>query len=207
MLIERRVGGRTLRADCQQRNQVTAAAAIAAFEPLAADADLADGALVRFGFSMLRLELDGDALRLTEPVFEAWPHARWSPTIDITLDVTAFQVRLLAAVDAEGEDAWFDQLLLSAPGALDESENFLRRIGSVDECDSGWLLGTLRDPEALTAADALEPVEIARLVSRHRTLLGALALPRGWVAIVMGNEIREVYDPGGNERLAGKLRA
>ena len=156
---------------------------------------------------MLRLELEGDVLQLTEPVFEAWPRPRWRPTIDVTLDVTASQVRLLAAVETEGEDSWFDQLLLTAPGALDERENFLRRVGSVDELDSGWLLGTLRDPEALTAADNLEPVEIARLVARHRTLLQALALPRGWVAIVIGDTIREVFDASGKELLASRFGA
>ena len=198
MLIERTLGGRTLRAECAERNQDFATDAIAAFEQAG---DIGPGNEIRFGFSLLRLAPDGDSLRLTEPVFESWPELSWRETIDVTLDVTATQVMLLAEVGAAGEDAWFDQLLLATPGALAEPELFLRRTSAAAEDDSGWLLGSLRDPEALADATALEPVPIAQLVASRKSLLAALALPRDYVAIFVENAVEQVLDADGNELL------
>jgi hypothetical protein len=202
MLIDRTVRGRTLRAECAERNQQLAADAIAAFERVD---DIGPGTEIRFGFSLLRLVPDGDSLRLTEPVFEFWPDPRWRETIDVTLDVTATQVRLLAEVGAEGEDAWFDQLLFAAPAARAERELFLRRVSPVAEGDSGWLLGSLRDPEALADASALEPVPIAQLVASRGSLLCALALPRDYVAIFVGDAVEQVLDADGNELLGSRF--
>jgi hypothetical protein len=198
MLIERTLGGCTLRAECAERNRDLAADAIAVFERVG---DIGPGKEIRFGFSLLRLARDGDSLRLTEPVFKSWPELRWRETIDVTLDVTAAQVRLLADVGVAGEDAWFDQLLLAAPGALAERELFLRRTSAVAEDDSGWLLGSLRDPEALADAAALEPMPIAQLVASRKSLVAALALPRDYVAIFVGNAVEQVLDANGNDVL------
>lgn len=204
MLIERKLGGCTVRAECAERNRDLAADAITAFERVG---EIGPGTEIRFGFSLLRLAPDGDSLRLTEPVFESWPEPRWRDTIDTTLEVTGIQVSLLAAVGAEGEDAWFDQLLLAAPGALSERELFLRRTTPVAEVDSGWLLGSLYDPEALADADALEPVPIAHLVPSRRSLLAAVALPRDYVAIFVGEAVEQVLDADGNERLTSRFEA
>jgi hypothetical protein len=151
---------------------------------------------------MLRLIEDGDALRVTEPDFWAWPECQWSRSIDVTLDVTAAQVRLLAAVEAEGEDAWFDQALLAARGAMQEHAVFLRRVTSVSDEDSGWLLGPLQHPEALADGDRLERWDIASLVAGRGALLHALALPRGFIAIITGDSIEQVFDRVGTQRLA-----
>jgi hypothetical protein len=202
MLIERTLGGHTVRAECSERNRDLAADSITAFQRVG---DIAPGKEIRFGFSLLRLAPHGDGLRLTEPIFESWPELHWRETIDVTLDVTAAQVRLLEAVGATGEDAWFDQLLLAAPGALMERELFLRRTSAVADDDSGWLLGALRDPEALADAAALEPVPIARLVASRWSLLAALALPRDYVAIFDGDAVEQVVDADGNELLASRF--
>jgi hypothetical protein len=201
MLIERTVAGRTLQAECAERNRYLATDAIAAFERVG---DIGAGEEIRFGFSLLRLAPAGDGLRLTEPVFESWPELRWRQTIDVTLDVTATQVKLLAEARADVEDAWFDQLLLAAPGALAERELFLRRVSPVAADDSGWLLGSLHDPEALTDA-ALEPVPIAHLVASRVSLLAALALPRDYVAIFVGDAVEQVLDADGNELLGSRF--
>jgi hypothetical protein len=203
VLIERTVVGRTVRAECAERNRRRAASAIGAFEPAAVAGDVGPGTQIRFGWSMLRLIEDGDGLRVTEPDFWMWPEQQWSRSIDVTLDVTAAQVRLLAAVEADGEDAWFDQALVAARGAIQQRGVFLRRVTSVSEEDSGWLLGALNDPEALADDDRLERWEIASLVAARSTLLQVLTLPRGFVAIVVGDSIERVLDGAGNERLAG----
>jgi hypothetical protein len=199
VVVEREVAGRTLRARCARRNERRAASALSAFERLG---DVAAGTELRFGWSALRLAEDGHgALMACEPDFGAWPQRRWKDTIDVTLDVLEAQAQLLRRTGAAGEDVAFDQVVLAAPGAIEEERAFMRRTGALAPEDSGWLVGALDDPEALSAADQLEAVAVAALVTRRPSLLQPLALPEGYVAIVTGEAVEKVLDAAGRERL------
>jgi hypothetical protein len=199
VLVERRIAGRTLRARCGRRNERRAASALSAFERLD---DVAAGMQLRFGWSALRLQEDGDdALVACEPDFGAWPQQRWNDTIDVTLDVLAAQLRLLRSTGADGEDVAYDQVVLAAPGAIEQSRAFMRRTGALGAQDSGWLVGALDDPEALSAAGELEAVAVAALVRRRPSMLQPLLLPEGYVAVLAGEAVEQVLDGAGRERL------
>jgi hypothetical protein len=199
VLVERAVGGRTLRAQCGRRNERRAASALNAFERLGAPSP---GVELRFGWSVLRLEDDGDGVLMAfEPDFAAWPERRWRDTIDVTLDVLEAQAQLLRRTGAVAEDVTFDQVVLAAPGALDEPRAFMRRMDARAPEDSGWVIGALDDPEALSLAARLEAVTVAALVARRPSLLQPLPLPEGYIAIVTGNAVVNVLDGAGRERL------
>lgn len=186
-----------LRVECAEAYARMAANVLDTFERLAGAGDPPrPGMQIRFGWSLLRLGEDGDALRVTEPDFAAWPRERWAPTIDVTLDVLAAQTALLHQLDVAGEDAFFDQAVIAAPGALAQPEIFLRRTDRISAEDSGWLLGTLDDPEALTRGHSLESVLIASLVERRRALLQALTLPTGFLVIFSGDSV-QILDAAG----------
>jgi len=167
-------------------------------------AEIVAGTSFRFGWSRLRLISDGRALRVAEPNFATWPEDDWSPTVDITLDVLSLQIALLHRIGEKGTDVWLDQLLIAAPGALSATEVYVRRTPSSKPADSGWLLATLADPEALTRGDGLEAIAIATLVTRDRPLLQALTLPVGFTAIFDGACLTEVLDGAGRPRLEGR---
>ena len=188
MIVRRSIGPRLLLAECSAEHERRAASVLETFERLGPR----PGLQVRFGWSLLRLAEEGEALRVTEPDFAAWPEERWVPTIDVTLEVLAAQTALLREVGVDGEDAFFDQKVIAAPGALEESDIFLRRGDRLSEEDSGWLLGTLEDPEALTRGQGLEGVTIASLAGRRRALLQALALPAGFLVIFSGDSVVQV---------------
>jgi hypothetical protein len=199
VVVERQVGARTLRARCEPRNEQRAASALSAFERLGQPTE---GAELRFGWSAFRLADDGGGvLRACEPDFDAWPEREWRATIDVTLDVVEAQTQLLRSTGAKGEDVAFDQVVLAAPGAIEEPRAFMRRTEALAPEDSGWLVGALDDPEALSASDRLEAVAIAALVRRRAGLLPALTLPKGCVAIVTGASVETVLDPAGRELL------
>ena len=199
MVVERQVGGRTLRARCEPRNERRAASALSALERLG---DLTEGAELRFGWSAFRLADDGDGVLVAcEPDFGAWPNRDWRATIDVTLDVVEAQTQLLRSTGATGEDVAFDQVVLAAPGAIEEPRAFMRRVGALAPEDSGWLVGAIDDPEALSASDRLEAVAIAALVRRRAGLLPALTLPEGSVAILTGASVEMVLDAAGRELL------
>jgi hypothetical protein len=198
VLVEREVAGRLLRARCSRRNAVRARSALEAFER----GSVEPGVLMRFGWSALSLQEADAALDVLEPDFEAWPHEqRWREGIDVTLDVAEAQARLLRITGSDSQDAAFDQVLLAVPRAVDLSRVFLRRVEPLAPEDSGWLLGPLDDPEALSRADELERLPLASLVARRPALLAPLALPVGFVAIVAGSSVQQVLDGAGRELL------
>lgn len=205
MIIERNIGDKGTQrifAECSPEHGRRAANVLDVFERLAGSGSPPrPGLQIRFGWSLLQLAEVGDALRVTEPDFTAWPEERWVPTIDTTLEVLAAQTELLHRLDVDGEDAFFDQKVIAAPGALAQSEIFLRRGDSLSEEDSGWLLGTLDDPEALTRGEGLEGVLIASLVGRRPALLQALVLPAGFIVIFSGDSIDQILDAAGRELL------
>jgi hypothetical protein len=193
MRSELRVGGQLLRAECAPFHAQRAASVLSAFATLG-ESRLCDGVRIRFGWSLLRLSDDGDALRVTEPTFASWPVERWSPTIDITLDVLVAQTALLHQLAIEPEDCALDQMLIMTAGAIDQPDVFLHRVERQSQEDSGWLLGSLADPEALARAEQLERLRIVHLVWRRRELLRALVLPTGCVAAFSGDAIVQVLN-------------
>lgn len=211
MIIERIIGdmeNRRIFAECSAENERRAASVLDVFERLAGSGSpLRPGFQIRFGWSLFRLveeagETDEEnALRVTEPDFAAWPEERWVPTIDLSLDVLAAQTSLLRGLDVDAEDVFFDQKVIAAPGAIEASGVFLRRGDRLTEEDSGWLLGTLEDPEALTRGEGLEGLWVASLVERRPALLQALVLPAGFIAIFSGDSIDQILDAAGRELL------
>ncbi|HEV7889719.1 MAG TPA: hypothetical protein VGP08_03725 [Pyrinomonadaceae bacterium] len=198
MIVERIIGNRRVYAECADAHSRMAANVLDVFERLHANAPpLAPGTQVRFGWSLLRLAGDGGGLRVTEPDFVRWPERRWAPTIDTTLSVQAEQVGLLRRLGVDGVDAYFDQAIILARGALARPDIFIRRTPSVSPEDSGWILATLDDPEALTRDENVEGVLIAGLVSRRPSLLQALALPPGFVALFSDEVLVKVFDASG----------
>jgi len=198
MLVERIIGERRLRAECSAANARRAGSVLDVFAKLAASGKaLAPGTQIRFGWSLLHLVEDADGLRVAEPDFSRWPEPHWARTIDVTLDVLAAQTALLHRTGADGDDAWFDQNIIAAPGALGEREIFLRRGPTVSAEDSGWVLGALAAPEALAAERDLDAVLIAVLVARRPALLQVLALPAGFIAVFSGDDLQQVFDSAG----------
>lgn len=198
MIVERNIGNLRVYAECVDAHSRMAANVLDVFERLHAKGrPPAQGTQVRFGWSLLRLEEDGGGLRVTEPDFALWPERQWSPTIDTTLKVLAEQTGLLRRLGVDGADVFFDQALVAARGALAQAEIFMRRTPSTSREDSGWLLATTDDPEALAREGGVEGVLVATLVARRPSLLQALTLPVGFLAIFSGEALEKVFDASG----------
>jgi len=162
---------------------------------------LEPGTEMRFGWTILHLIEEDQRLLVAEPDFASWPQENWSRTIDTSLEVLGAQVRLLRHLDVDGEDVFFDQFVIAAPGALSQPKIFLRRESSISAEDSGWLLGSVEDPEALAGEADLERIAIASLVRRRPAVLQVLTLPPGFIAVFAGTVIEQVFDAAGRELL------
>lgn len=190
-----------LRVDCSETHARMAANVLDVFEGYASSGKpLESGTRIRFGWSLMHLIEEGGALRVTEPAFDVWPDQRWNPNIDATLSVLAGQASLLHRLGVEGQDAYFDQFIIAAKGALSQPKVFLRRVPTRAPEDSGWLLGALDDPEALNRDDNLESVVIANLTVRRCELLKVTALPSGFIAIFSSESLEQILDSAGRAR-------
>jgi hypothetical protein len=198
MIIDRTIQDQTVRAECAQVHARRAGSVLDIFENLQAGGmTLSPGTQIRFGWSLFRLLEDGTALRVSEPDFALWPEQRWNHTIDTTLRVQSEQTHLLQFLDVDGQDTCFDQKLIAAEGALAQSNIYLRRRASTLHDDSGWLLATPDDPEALTREEGLEGVFVAHLVMQRPALLQALALPTDFIVVFSGDTIQQIFDAAG----------
>ncbi len=108
---------------------------------------------------------------------------------------------LLHRLEVDAEDAFFDQVVLAAPGSLSQSDVFLRRVSGLTPEDSGWLLGNLNDPESLNSAANLEAVPIAHLVAHRPALLEVLTLSTGFIAVFEDEILKQVFDAAGRSLL------
>ena len=201
MIVERRVASQNVRAACAQAHARAAENVLDTFEKLAQSGkELRAGTQIRFGWTLFRLTDEANGLLVSEPDFAAWPEERWVSTIDKSLEVLAAQVRLLHRLDVDGEDAFFDQFVITAPGSVSQPKVFLRRDASISSEDSGWVLGGVEDPEALTRDD-LERIAIANFVQLRPPFLQALSLPVGFIVQFSEDSIEQIFDAGGRARL------
>lgn len=201
VMVDRRIHGLRIRAECSRKHAAAAGHVLDAFENLSASGvRICAGSQIRFGWSLLRLFEDGEGLRIKEPDFGRWPQQFWTETIDVTIEVLGAQTNLLRNLRLDGEDACFDQKIIAARDAISQPAVFLKRGSAASSDDSGWLLGAVDDPEALSHGP-LEAVLIANLVDRRPALLQALTLPVGFIAIFAGPVLEQVIDAGGTARL------
>lgn len=203
MIIERRIGSQNVRADCSHVYARAAENVLDEFEKLASSGTPLDsGTEIRFGWTILHLIDDDNCLLITEPDFVKWPQRVWSRTIDTSLNVLVTQVRLLHRLNVDGEDAYFDQFIIAAHGVLTQQRIFLRRESSISTEDSGWLLASVEDPEALACAVDLERIAIASLVQLRPSLLQVLVLPPGFIVVFSDDSIEQIFDAGGRQRVS-----
>jgi hypothetical protein len=198
MITERCFGACRLIAECVEQHETAAQDILA--ELATCTAPLEDGLKIRFGWSLLtlRAEVQGQAqaLRICEPDFAGDAEKGLSPTLDTTIAVIAAQLQCLRRVCEKGIDAYFDQRIAVARGALDATNIFALR-GEPGGIDSGWSIAPVPPPGGRIDMTGLETIPIHRLVVMRPGLLAILALPIGYLVTVSGSHVAEITAPDG----------
>ena len=197
--VRGRVAAGEIVAACRDDLAPLARAMLAAFAQRdRAGPALHDGSRVQFGWSVLTLRRDNDALRVCEPDFGGDPFADFSARVDVSLAVIREQAAVLRRTGATGMDARWDAHVIIVPAtALAAPGVFLRREAPSGPEDSGWLIGDVDHPPAQAEVEAADAVPVYRLLALRPFLLRLLALPVGWFIRVSGERIEEVIDVDG----------
>jgi hypothetical protein len=164
------------------------------------DKPLHAGFSIRFGWSLLTLAEEPGGLRICEPRFSGNPIHELNPALDITINVLVSQIEMLHRAGERGEDVFFDQQILLAPGALTAPEIFALRGERTSEADSGWSIAPVPAPGHQIDTSNLTAQPIYRLVGSHPGLLSIMTLPQGYLVRLRRGEVVEIDDPDGRTR-------
>jgi hypothetical protein len=201
MIFARTIGSQRILAECAPALEPAVADIVETFADLARTGKpLHAGFSIRFGWSRLTLAEEPDGLRICEPRFSGEPLHELNPTLDITIDVLLSQLRILRLAGERGEDVFFDQQILLAPGALNAEETFALRGERTSDADSGWSVAPVPAPGQGIDTSNLTAMPIHRLVGSHRALLSVLTLPRGCLVRLRAGEVVEIDGPDGRTR-------
>ncbi|NGZ74261.1 immunity protein Imm33 domain-containing protein [Saccharibacillus alkalitolerans] len=154
---------------------------------------LEDGMKIQVGWSILFVhELDSENAEILAPDYATNPFARTTDDLSATLTVQLAQNHVLKLTGAGGETTLFQDTLISSERALAADRVYLERTEHREEGRSGWYLGPV---EGEVAQDELRLYYAFQLFNLRPGVLKVLALPKGYVAVLNGEDIEAVLDP------------
>jgi len=159
---------------------------------------LHDGSKIQYGWSILTLRAEGDAVRVCEPAFAHNPLAEISPTIDNTLKILTEQEIVLRRSGLKGVDVLFSDDLFVRNQALEAPNLFLKRQPPAGPNDSGWYIGNLDRIDSGDPETSSEVVQVYELLRRRPAVMQVLTLPPAYVVLMRHNEVVEILDREGN---------
>ena len=196
-VLARTIAGRRVTASCEASRVPLADDVLTTIERIASRDPLRGGMRVRFGWSMLTLREEPDGgLTVCEPDFAGDPLRATRAGIDTTLDVAARQVAFARLAGITAADAWFDQFLIAARGALASPRLRLTRRRPAAEDDSGWMAWAEGfDPP--DDPDAHEALRTYRLLSLRPAAVAVLVAPPDFSVLLEGDQVASVIDSRG----------
>ncbi|RNB51995.1 hypothetical protein AAFJ72_16600 [Brevibacillus gelatini] len=155
---------------------------------------LRNGAKIQVGWTILIVkEREGHEgqMEIVAPDYDTNPFTETNRDLSVSLYIQMAQNHCLQTLQLTGEAALFQDKIVVAKGALEEEHVYLQRAEQREAGDSGWYLGPVRGE---VDSDGLESYYIFQLLKHRPSLLQALALPRGYIAVFRGDQIEAVLD-------------
>ncbi|WP_309479522.1 immunity protein Imm33 domain-containing protein [Brevibacillus agri] len=155
---------------------------------------LRNGAKIQVGWTILIInEREGHEgqMEIVAPDYDTNPFTETNRDLSVSLYVQMAQNHCLQTLQLAGETALFQDKIVVAKGALEEEHVYLQRAEQAEAGDSGWYLGPVQGE---VDSDGLESYYIFQLLKRRPSLLQALALPCGYIAVLKGDQIEAVLD-------------
>lgn len=158
--------------------------------------ELGEGKTVEFGWSALRFRrrADDQVILVCEPDFDKDPFEDIRPDVTCTLVIQAKQNDLAARLHVDPLPPSFQDKIVLRKGVLSLQRLYLERTSSPPRGDSGWYIGPVESEETSARQDDLEAIYVYQLLASRSEILTALALPKGYLVVINGNEIEAVID-------------
>lgn len=154
---------------------------------------LENGMKIQVGWSILFVhETDGENVEILAPDYASNPFERTTDDLTETLSVQLEQNDVVKLSAAEGEATLFQDTFISSEQALESERIYLERTEHRTDGSSGWYLGPA-ESEQVDQAE-LRRYYVFQLLTRRPGVLKALALPKGYVVVLNGEDVEAVLD-------------
>ncbi|OWA37134.1 hypothetical protein B9G55_03420 [Saccharibacillus sp. O16] len=153
---------------------------------------LEDGMKIQVGWSILFVHepVEGQ-VQILAPDYETNPFARTTDDLSATLSVQLAQNHILKVTGISGETSLFQDTLIASERALESERIYLERTESRGDGISGWYLGPT---EGQVEQDELRKYYVFQLLKLRPSVLKMLALPKGYVAVLEGDDVEVILD-------------
>ncbi|CAM3287117.1 MULTISPECIES: immunity protein Imm33 domain-containing protein [Saccharibacillus] len=190
----RTIGSRVFSVKCDQALEAQGEFLLDLFADTEAKAGfLQDGMKIQVGWSILFVhEREDSNVTILAPDYASNPFERTTDDLTETLTVQLEQNYVLKLTGAQGEATLFQDTLISSEQALDAERVYLERTEHRSEGVSGWYLGPAQGGQV--DAGELRRYYVFQLLSRRPGVLKTLALPKGYVAVLHGEDVEAVLD-------------
>ncbi len=135
---------------------------------------------------------------VNEPDFFGDPFHDLREDVTCTLAILMAQLAVVNRLDVKPVEVRFDDKMVLVTGCLGERRVYLQRL-EPRPGDSGWYVGPVDGPAPEDNPDSYEVMYVFQLLRTRPFLLQLLALPPDYLAILDGDEIGAVVDPGNND--------
>lgn len=187
------IGSRTFSLKCEESLELQGDFLLNLFETTEADAGfLEDGMKIQVGWSILFIHEKGEGqVQILAPDYATDPFSRTTDDLSATLSVQLAQNHVLKQSGTAGETCLFQDTLIASEKALNAERVYLERTDHRQDGRSGWYLGPA---EGQVEQEELRLYYIFQLFNLRPGILKVLALPKGCVTVLDGDEVEAVLD-------------
>lgn len=191
--------GKLLETNCSEAYQLAAEQLLNDIASM--DILLEPGTTILYGWILLKLAPRDGYLAVTAPDIAYGNPEAYQDNLDITLKVLTEQAHLLKRLGCDGKPALFLEKVVLHKKNREHIQLYMERQPKASTDDSGWYIG----PENVDSPvkEDLTSVYVYELLSMMPEVMGALALPEGFLATIETHRITQIYDTENNPLLSG----
>lgn len=157
-----------------------------------------DGYKLEIGFSVFIFIAVNDGYKITAPDYLNGPFFNTTDDLTIDLWILLEQTELLKMYGIEGVSTRFDDEIVIAKNALENSIISLQRYSDLGKGESGWCVEAIEEKPDETfktiATKDYESFYVYQLLQKRPSLIKVLALPYEYLVVFDGDEINEILN-------------
>ena len=152
---------------------------------------LRDKFKVQIGWSIFTIVEDNEGFSILAPDYSRNPFTESTYDLTIPLWIQLEQGTFLNKLKLDGEVISFQDKIVCAKGVLSIDSIYLERSKEHEKGDSGWYIGPVDES---IATDELEAYYAYQLLKVRPSIIKMLALPSGYITVIVKDEIKAVLD-------------
>lgn len=152
---------------------------------------LKDNFKVQIGWTIFTLQEVAEEYIILSPDYSKNPQSDRTDDITIALWIQLEQGTLLNKLKLTGELISFQDKIICSKGVLNLDNIYLDRNGSCVKGDSGWYIGPVDEANSNEELEAYYAYQILKI---RPSIIQALALPRGYMAVFNKDNLEAILD-------------